>query len=908
MFITRIELQNTKSYCDSVVTFTRGTNAICGENGAGKSTLLEAIGFALFDYLPYTQADFVREGEKTATIAVSFVSNQDGREYQVVRRFGGGSDYYVYDPELDARIVMGKTDVLDWLREHLGVEPTTDLTALFRDAVGVPQGLLTAAFLQTPSQRKPVFDRLLHVDEYEQVWKTLRETLRHLEDKIAESEKAIARLETQTQRLPGLRQRAQSLRADVSRIESRLADLRAELGEVTARREWLEAIKKELDDLAQKVETLTTRLEGIGEQLIAAEKGVAEAEAAQATVEASRSGYEAYQAAQAALSALEDERQQWDKLRDDRASQETGLKLAQAQVANLEANLLEVEEAETQMAALQPQVKHQAELEAALKTAQEQIHSLEMAQAQAAERQARLDDLGARLKAIEADLAEAGQVEEALRQARTQLEETRQALTNLKSERAALAAEVERLTEQTHTLEKTAGYPEGGAPSCPVCEQPLTPEHLADLLARNRAQLDELAVRDEILATGIADITQRQSGLEQGVSRLEAQLRDLPRPADQADLTAQIASLEDELAAIQSEIKRLAGSRDEAARLEREHADLGDPRRRYERLAETVNRRTDLEERLEGERHAVSALEMSLAEIEQALAPFADLDERLAEQRAARDRHKDDHERYLKNTEIAADLPRRREQAEALRGQGADLAVERDVTQAQAEEIAAGFEADALDAACQREDDLKAEHAGLEGQLDMLRGGLSETEDEIEALEATERELAAELSALAGHRGLLALTEFVRQVIRDAGPHVTRRLMQQVSLEATRLFADVMTDHTARLRWQENYDIVLEKDGRDRGFQQLSGGEQMAAALAVRLALLRELSAIDVAFFDEPTSNLDDARRDSLAEQILSVKGFSQLFVISHDDTFERVTHNIIRVRRENGVSKVEVQ
>jgi exonuclease SbcC len=168
--------------------------------------------------------------------------------------------------------------------------------------------------------------------------------------------------------------------------------------------------------------------------------------------------------------------------------------------------------------------------------------------------------------------------------------------------------------------------------------------------------------------------------------------------------------------------------------------------------------------------------------------------------------------------------------------------------------------------------------------------------------------LAAEKAAQDRDQQLLALTEFIREVIRRAGPQVTRRLMQHVSLEAARLFAEVMADNTGRLRWDENYEIVLEKDGRDRVFQQLSGGEQMAAALAVRLALLRELSAIDVAFFDEPTSNLDDARRDSLAEQILSVKGFSQIFVISHDDTFERVTHHIVRVRKEDGVSKVEAQ
>ena len=57
--------------------------------------------------------------------------------------------------------------------------------------------------------------------------------------------------------------------------------------------------------------------------------------------------------------------------------------------------------------------------------------------------------------------------------------------------------------------------------------------------------------------------------------------------------------------------------------------------------------------------------------------------------------------------------------------------------------------------------------------------------------------------------------------------------------------------------------------------------------LAIRLGLLKQLSDIRVAFFDEPTTNLDAERRENLAEQIGSIKHFDQLFVISHDDTFE---------------------
>jgi exonuclease SbcC len=73
----------------------------------------------------------------------------------------------------------------------------------------------------------------------------------------------------------------------------------------------------------------------------------------------------------------------------------------------------------------------------------------------------------------------------------------------------------------------------------------------------------------------------------------------------------------------------------------------------------------------------------------------------------------------------------------------------------------------------------------------------------------------------------------------------------------------------------------------------------MSAALAVRLALVREMSTLTIAFFDEPTANLDSVRREALAQQILSVRGFTQLFVISHDDTFEEATQNLVRLVRQ---------
>src|SRR5262245_9641783 len=86
MRITSVELTNIKSYRHAVITFDKGTTAIRGRNGAGKSTLVEAIGFALFDALPYKQVQFVREGERVGVVAVTFLSALDDRQSQVVRK------------------------------------------------------------------------------------------------------------------------------------------------------------------------------------------------------------------------------------------------------------------------------------------------------------------------------------------------------------------------------------------------------------------------------------------------------------------------------------------------------------------------------------------------------------------------------------------------------------------------------------------------------------------------------------------------------------------------------------------------------------------------------------------------------------------------------------------------------
>ncbi len=162
MRITEVSLRNIKSYQAATISFPLGTIAISGPNGAGKSTILEAIGFALFDFLPYrNQREFMRHNALEADVRVTFLSRLDECPYQAVRTLkrATGTDsvtssYYVYSLDAGGRVAQQKQEVQDFLRSHIGLDDYADLGRVFDNVLGVPQGRLTADFLLTPAQRK----------------------------------------------------------------------------------------------------------------------------------------------------------------------------------------------------------------------------------------------------------------------------------------------------------------------------------------------------------------------------------------------------------------------------------------------------------------------------------------------------------------------------------------------------------------------------------------------------------------------------------------------------------------------------------------------------------------------------------------------------------------------------------
>ena len=901
MLITKVELKDVKSYAKSgPIWFAQGVNAISGPTGAGKSTILEAIGFALFDTLPYVQRQFVREGAKRGEVVVGFVDALDEREYQIVRPVAGGS-LYVYDPEIQRRIAAGKGDVLDWLKEHLRVDRTADLSALFTDAVGVPQGLLTAAFLERPRGRKRKFDPLLQVDEYELAWEQLRESAGYLKDQLEVQDLRMAELRTQLKRLPQLEGDAEKLHQAITADEQRLAKLMARLEQVVAEKATMDTARDRIEKLSRQLAVLTRGLEGLDHQLSDADRAVDEAKQARQIVKDTEHGYHLHVKAQERLSQLEEQRQERDQLKVQLAEIEKALALAEQEIKRLEQTLEEIAQAEKRMAELEPLVAQQMRLQEDLKAAERGADRWAVARQRMSEEQAKLGKLEAELQGVQQGLRTLRVIQAEIEEKEPQRLELERGMATLTAGLGQMKDQRQQVKGRLEVLERAEGA------ECPVCRRPLEAHQAEELSEHCQAELARLDDQAEEIRRRLLEQQKELSTVDGRLAELRAQAQSLPYPAREAELTQRIEAQQSTVKEWQNKEATLASAPRLVSRLTRGLEELGDPRDEYQGL------RVEAEKRAKSEADLAAAAEERMrgararAEIEESLRAFAQLDEEVATQREAMTTSQTDHRRYLEHLRIAQALDQRRARVDELQTEKQQVATQQKKAEAELEEARASYDEAHHQELTAKYQLLSEERAALKERLVIQRERLAGVRSEIEELQQLQVELKAVEGECDSLKELAETLEFIRNTIREAGPYVTRALVQTISVEAERIFGDIMNDHTMRLSWGEDYGISVEQRGSERDFSQLSGGEKTAAALAVRLALLREMSDIRIAFFDEPTAHLDDERRENLARQITQIKGFHQLFVISHDDTFERDTHHVLRVSKENGISRVEV-
>ncbi|MGC9359126.1 MAG: hypothetical protein ACP5G7_01975, partial [Anaerolineae bacterium] len=442
--------------------------------------------------------------------------------------------------------------------------------------------------------------------------------------------------------------------------------------------------------------------------------------------------------------------------------------------------------------------------------------------------------------------------------------------------------------------------------TCPVCEQPLPSERRQSLLGRNASHEERLREAMDRAAQRARDISEQKKQRQKSLHQVQASLRMAPSAGELSRAQERYSQTADELEQARRDRQAMGNPAARVTELHSALQELGDPRAAQQAALETAQDAAAASSKLSSLRERLSALEDEIAGVESALSSHAGLDEAMRQAQREREQHRRDHEAYLSSREAARELPERRLQLQAQEAKLEELAANHETAVQAAMTARAAYDPEehrrVQDGIRDARDDLAAARARREA-LNEQRSSLQERLRELARLR---EEVDTQQQELRESHATSELLAFLRDLLRDAGPLVTQRIIRRISHQAAIIYGELMGQADGRLVWQEDYGLSLDLGEEQRSYEQLSGGERMAAALAIRMALLRETSAVDIAFFDEPTAHLDDQRRESLAERIMGIRGLSQLFVISHDDTFERAAQSYVRIWRDARGSHAE--
>jgi exonuclease SbcC len=879
MHIKRVELENIKSHADATFEFERGTTAITGENGAGKTTIIEAIAWTLFDLLSYKKDEFVRRGQKKGVARVTFESGLDEREYTVYRDTGTG--YYVYDPALKVRIADKKEEVTRFLWQHLGVEPGTDLESLFKHAIGVPQGTFTAIFLATGAERKRTFDTLLKVEEYRRGADELLKTSRFVEQqintvavKIARAEGEIARIDAVENEHKGLAEQARDLSQNLERLDAETAErltLVRSFDEAEARLSELLATLEKLRSERSRAEFVLSRHEVELNQSRDAAGKIAKVKA----------DAERHIEALARLKEFERERAGREKLRDELAKIEAAIIAVKADQKRLQENIERIQNSHAAIESLKHQLGDQERLEREVGRLRNDLARVQALANQAQSLNDKIERLRENYRTNLSHLNEArekGQNAEGLGRLQNRDSEIVRELANLN-------AALER--DEAFQREIKNGL-------CPILSQKcLNLKEGETLESFVTSQFGELRSQIAKLQTEYVQVSSALNTSREA-EKYSVQIAVFERR--EQEIKDEGTRLNEEKAVIDKEAANLPQIQNDLQRIESELKALANPRARIELLEKEAVHEFEIREQLSKIEKNLERLESDRRlKVEQHEA-YKDLDAHWAETMGLRDKTSDAYRVFIVNEALANLAEDRKQVFETAKKESTQIQGKLSAAEAAFESAGKDYDRERHLAERAALLELQKGRAELKATFDATKKRELDLAAELERLQAIRRSMQGEFREKERLEKVAEATDFIRATLKEAAPLVARNYVYHVSLEANQMFREITGNAERTLKWAEDYGIVLEEGGYDRPYVSLSGGEQMAAALSVRLALLKQLSDIRIAFFDEPTTNMDAERRENLAQQISRIGHFDQLFVISHDDTFEGYMDNEIRV------------
>ena len=888
MIIRRLELEDFLSYRRARIEFPEGSIAIVGENGAGKSSLLDAIYFAL-----YREAgrgglySLIRRGASRALVKLEF--EVEGRRFLVereIRRRARGraiSDARLYAFEGGSKrlLAYSPTQVDREVRRILGMDRQMFLTAVY-----VRQGEISRLLDVDPHQRKQLISKLLGVEELEKAYAAMALLIKHFELKLERERAELTAAERIEGELERLVSEEQELKRKIAEVERLYWRTLRELGEVEeALKERMEAVrrleevKRRAAILSERIQSLEAKRKELGELLSQARDAKREL-------------------------AVAEELLKLEHVAEEYAKLVNSLEAEQQRVKELELELKRAQEASDKALELS-WVDEAYQKLTRIKRSFEELtiqYTAKTAELKGLEEQARaiLEECRA-IVGREVGLREAADAISTLqRELEERVEELRRELETVMSESREVNALVAQLERWRTELEKAGER-------CPLCGSPLSQERREELLRSYDRNLRELRSRAKALSAEGERLARELEIMEAKMrvaSRLDPlKVRALAEKLEHA--LRERSRLMEELKRLTPELQALGVAEPSRQALERRLRELEELRMEWVRLSERARRVGELEGKLRVARSRVAMLERRVHELAKMLHRFGDPEDVVKLVREARGRVRLLRQIASRVGELTKTLAVLEESLHEARSQLTLLERERERLRDLEEEVKKleerRSELVGRTQAAKRELELLYERLkNVKGREEELRREL----EELEARRSKVRELELFIELLKRIRMLISKDGLQRELRARARPLIERHL---------RAFASLFELDLLDVKLNDDYEVLVVDSEGARPVDTVSGGEKVALALALRLAIARALSGgrVGVMLLDEPTVHLDEVRRRKLVaaiRRLFGAKGneFPQLVLVTHDSELEDAADMVLRVRKTAVGSVVE--
>ncbi len=941
MKILEIELENVKCYKNEKFNFENGINFINGLNGAGKTSIIESIGFCLFDYkigkTGFTSY-YIRRGEKKARVRVIFEDNEN-EKYIVERKISTTSNnsWIVKDIENEEEIVSGEEDVRNWIKQHIGLYKDDNLSDIYENIISVPQGMFTSAFLDSEKNRKAKFDPIFNLEIYRKVFLNTASLESGMKNKKMEIEKELEVSKTKIEMLKNEKQEYEKINKEMEnnkKIENELTEKYEKINEIYQKELKIKESIKKHEDLQREKELKKLNIE---EKIKLYEKQKERIELAKKALNDNKLGYQEYIKSQKIQKELQIKQKEYEKVKDDIRRIEKDIVSKSTFIAmkneNIEHSKKETEKLIIEIEKnLEDYNKNKSRIEKDLIKIEEKendLRTFEEAQKNIIDLKNKINENILLIKTKKELLIEKSKLidqEESLIKSKSELLQLLERKNEIENKIKILGENKVKIISTIEQLKESKKIAKTGI--CPYLKTECI-NVKGKTQEEYESEIIKLEYDLETLENEINKVDKKQKEILKAETMLQSAKEKLEENKNVKKqiqiITENISKLEEDNEKFNSnildylkrnQIKCIEELQEKMKILSTSFTELNKnyniDKTRLENQKNNIenqkNKKTDFENNIQELNKTIkealkekSILENDKKEYINATKKYIGIENMIEENNINIEKNQEAYNMYIQNknevekeAEITLNINNEKIKMKQLREEILD-------NENEIKKLEEVYNKKDMEENEQNLAKIKQDITKIQTIIETQKQRIDELIDKVKKLEQLLQDMEKQEKYYNKYELAIENISKIRQIIKQAPDDISEILIQKVSRKATQIYAKIANDNT-RLEWREKYEVILIDNIGDtkieKEFRQLSGGEQMSAALAIRIAMLEILTNVKIGILDEPTVNMDIERRQRLAEIIEDIGGFfTQLFIVSHDDTFNSVTENLIQLR-----------